>query len=38
MEFFELLSDFVKKNSFKYKNPRSDEEVNNIPTTIGDHE
>ena len=34
LEFFELMSDFVKKNNFSYKNPRSDKEVNNIATNI----
>ena len=34
LQFFELMSDFVKKNSFKYKNPRSDKEVNNIAADI----
>jgi hypothetical protein len=31
------MSDFVKKNSFKYKNPKSDTEVNNIPLQVGEH-
>ncbi|KRX04273.1 hypothetical protein PPERSA_11397 [Pseudocohnilembus persalinus] len=28
---FEVLSNFIKKNKFVYKNPLSDSEVNNIP-------
>lgn len=37
LDFIELLSDFVKKNQFKYKNPKSDKEVNNIPVVVGEH-
>ena len=38
LEFFELMSDFMKKNSFRYKNPRTDKEVNNIPLVVGEHD
>ena len=30
LEFFEVISDFVKKNSLNYSLPMSDNEVNNI--------
>jgi hypothetical protein len=36
-EFFELLSDFLKKNQFIYKNPLSDAEVRAIKLKPGQY-
>ena len=32
---FELISDYIKKNYYKYKEPLSDKEVNNIKREPG---
>ncbi|EAS02067.3 radial spokehead protein (macronuclear) [Tetrahymena thermophila SB210] len=38
LDHFNLISDFIKKNSFNYKCPLSDSEVNNIPLKIAEHQ
>jgi len=37
IRYLELLSDYVKKNSFNFTNPLSNQEVNNIPLKEAEH-